>query len=108
MTSIPAKQTAEQETEELPTQAQAKAALANTRDEILMGRNVTRSQFNRLEDAVRSLVDAFTDGRYAEIKHASEKVRTESQSLASTAKQIEYLASGLVTGCVHQLTRRPR
>lgn len=92
----------------MPTQAQAKATFANTRDEILMGRNVVRTQFNRLEDAVNGLVNAFIDGRYAEIKQASEKVREESQLLAGTAKQIEYLASGLVTGCVHQLTRRPR
>lgn len=90
----------------MPTQAQAKAVLAISRDEILMGRNVVRSQFNRLEDAVNALVNAFEDGRYAEIKQAAENVRTESQSLSNTGKQIEYLASGLVTGCVHQLNRR--
>ncbi len=94
--------------DDMPTQAQAKATFANTRDEILMGRNVTRTQFNRLEAAVKSLVEAFIDGRYAEIKQASERVRTESQSLAGTAKQIEYLAAGLVTGCCHQLNRRSR
>jgi hypothetical protein len=93
---------------DMPTQAQAKATLAITRDEILMGRNVVRTQFNRLEDSVRALVEAFIDGRYAEMKQASEAVRTESASLSVTAKQIEFLASGLVTGCCHQLTRRPR
>lgn len=93
---------------DMPTQAQAKATLAITRDEILMGRNVIRTQFNRLEDALRALVEAFIDGRYAEIKQASETVRTESASLATTSKQIEYLASGLVTGCCHQLNRKPR
>jgi hypothetical protein len=94
--------------EQEPTQAQAKATLAISRDEILMGRNVTRSQFHRLEDAINALVGAFEDGRYAEIKQASETLRTDSQSLAATAKQIEYLAGGLVNGCVHQLNRRPR
>lgn len=101
MTAPAAKQPAEQE----PSQAQAKATFAITRDEILI---VTRTQFHRMEDAVNALVDAFIDGRYAEIKQASEQIRTESQSLAATAKQIEFLASGLVNGCVHQLNRRPR
>jgi hypothetical protein len=90
----------------MPTQAQAKAALAISRDEILLGRNVVRTQFNRLEDAVAALVDAFIDGRYAEIKQASEKVKAESQALANTGKQIEFLAAGLITGCLHQLNRR--
>ena len=93
---------------EMPTQADAKATFAIVRDEILMGRNVVRTQFNRLEDSVRALVEAFIDGRYAEMKQASEAVRTESASLATTAKQIEFLAAGLVTGCCHQLNRKPR
>lgn len=73
-----------------------------------MGRNVVRTQFHRLEDAVNALVDAFIDGRYAEIKHASENVRTESKLIAASARQIDYLATGLVNGCLHQLNHRSR
>ena len=93
---------------DMPTQAQAKATLAISRDEILLGRNVVRTQVNRLEDAVNALVNAFVDGRYAEIKQASEVLRDEAKTLSTTTKQIEYLASGIVNGCVHQLNRRSR
>lgn len=91
-----------------PTRAQIKAAHELVRDEILMGRNVVRTKFHRLEDAVTGLVDAFIDGRYAEIKQASEVVRAVSHDIAATAEQIEGLAGSLVkTTCAH-LNRKPR
>lgn len=88
--------------------AKAKEVLAMSRDEILLGRNVIRTKFNRHEDAVTALVDAFIDGRFAEIKDASEKLKAVAADLRITAGQIEYLAQGIVTGCVHQLNRRNR
>lgn len=94
--------------EQEPTHTDAKKTFEISRDEILLGRNVLRTQMNRLEDSVAALVDAFIDGRYAEIKEASENVRTESRTVATTASQIQYVASGLVNGCIHQLNRRPR
>lgn len=91
-----------------PSPAQIKAAHALVRDEILMGRNVVRTKFHRLEDAVIGLVDAFIDGRHAEIKQASETVRAASHDIAVTAEQIEGLAGSLVkTMCLH-LNRRSR
>lgn len=91
-----------------PSPAQIKAAHALVRDEILMGRNVVRTKFHRLEDAVNGLVEAFIDGRPTEIKQASENVRTASHDIALTAAQIEGLAGSLVkTMCLH-LNRRAR
>src|SRR4051812_8835387 len=92
----------------MPTQGEGKGTLGISRDEILLGRNVVRTQMNRIEDAVSALVTAFEDGRYAEIKAASEVIRDEAKTLGITMRGIEGLASGLVTGCVHQLNRRPR
>ena len=98
----------QQDAEQGPSQADAKRTFAISRDEILLGRNVLRTQMNRLEDAVNGLVEAFIDGRYAEIKAASETLRTEARTVSTTANQIQYLASGLVSGSIHQLNRRAR
>jgi len=91
-----------------PSPHKAKEVLAMSRDEIVLGRNVMRTKFNRHEDSVSALVAAFTDGRFAEIKDASEKLKAVAADMRITAGQIEYLAQGIVTGCVHQLNRRPR
>jgi hypothetical protein len=88
--------------------SKVKETLAMSRDEILLGRNAFRTKFHRHEDAVTSLVDAFVDSRFAEIKDASEKLKLVAADLRITAGQIEYLAQGIVNGCVHQLNRRPR
>lgn len=97
---------------DMPTQAQAKAALAMPLGEILLARNVIRDRLSLFEDALAALDRAFIDGRYAEIKSASEKLRTESQSapvlIAEKMRQIDLSAAGIVNGCVHQLNRRPR
>lgn len=96
----------------MPTQAQAKETLAISRDQILLCHEAMRNRMSMVHDAVEALVDAFIDGRYAEIKAASERVRLEAQSLpvliTEKSKQMEYVASGLITGCCHQLNRRPR
>lgn len=93
--------------EPLPRATRVKEALAFSLDEILMGRNIANRQVARLDAAVKALAAAFDDGRFAEIKQASETVREAAQAIATTSKQIEYVAAGLVTGCCHQL-RRPR
>lgn len=90
------------------TPGRAKEVLAMSRDEILLGRNAFRTKFHRHEDAVADLVEAFIDGRFAEIKEKSEKLKEVAADLRITAGQIEYLAQGIVNGCVQQLNRRAR
>lgn len=92
----------------MPSAARAKEVFAVSLDEILMGRNIAARQVLRLDAAVHALVEAFDDGRFAEIKQAAEAVREAGQVLAVTSHQIEAVAQGLVNGCVHQLTRKPR
>jgi hypothetical protein len=91
--------------EPLPRAARVKEVLAYSLDEIVMGRNIAGRQMARLDAAVKALSAAFADGRFAEIKQASETVRDAAQVIATTSNQIEYVADGLVTGCVHQLRR---
>jgi hypothetical protein len=98
--------------DEMPTQADAKATFEISKQEIMTLRNAMQHRMAMVDHAVATLVEAFKDNRYAEIKQASERLRTEMQSLPALitekSKQIEYVASGLVTGCCHQLKRRPR
>lgn len=112
MTATAPKPAHEQEHNALPTQMQVKAVLAVSRDDILASRQAIRNRFAMVEDAVTALVDAFIDGRYAEIKAASERVRMEAQSLpilvTEKSRQMEYIAGGLITGCCHQLNRKAR
>lgn len=91
-----------------PSRAQVRATFEWSRDEILLGRNALRPKFHRLEDAVATLVDAFIDGRHAEIMRAAEIVHAEAADVTKTANQISGLAQSLVTGTHHQLIRRPR
>lgn len=95
-------------TDQAPTRAQIMTALRWSRDEILLGRSAVRRQFNAVEDAIVALVNAFEDGRYAEIKQASEALQTASADLSRTCSQISGLASGLVTATTAHLNRRPR
>lgn len=77
-----------------PARQQVKTALEWSRDEILIARN-------DLEQQVSALIEAFADGRFAEINTAAVAIR-------NAAYQIGGLAASLSRGCIDQMNRRPR
>jgi len=91
-----------------PSQSQIKAGLLACYDEIILGRNVMRTKHQRLDAGVAALVEAFKDGRYAEIKEKSEALRDIANDIARTSTQIELLANSLVKASVGHLNRRTR
>jgi hypothetical protein len=91
-----------------PTRGQIYLGLEHSKHGIIAARAAMVGDAPKLEAACKRLVAAFANKRMVEVKLAAEEIEKWSGEIETEARQIKYLAAGLVKAATTHVNRRPR